>query len=118
MFLFAMPAYIPTNESVRLAHDVAAAIDATMPRKVAADLIGVSEADLSHMLAGRKPLNILRFTSPPLPEEFQHALLEKRSLRVGGQYIQPELVTLLHGVATVRKHMAKITAYIAERKRA
>lgn len=43
--------YAPTEESTRLAHDVAAAIDAVMPRKAAADLIGVSEADLSQLIA-------------------------------------------------------------------
>lgn len=110
--------YAPTEESTRLAHDVAAAIDAVMPRKAAADLIGVSEADLSHMLSGRKPLNLLRFTAPPLPESFWHALMERRALHLGGMYVKPELVTLLQSVASLRKRMARVTAYVTERKTA
>lgn len=117
MFCLLMPfAYIQTAESLRLAVDVQAAIDATMPRKEAASLLGISEADLSHQLAGRKPLNLFRLTS--LPDAFWHALLEKRALHHGGIYVRPDVVDLLKGAAGLRKSMAKMAGKSAERKSA
>jgi hypothetical protein len=106
--------YTPTDESTTLAADVAAAIDATMPRKLAAQLMGVSEANLSHQCSGRKPLNLLRLVD--LPPEFWHAFLRRIASRLGGLYVEPAMVMLLNGAAKLKKPMAKIAAESAERK--
>lgn len=116
MFCLLMPAYAPTQESRFLASDVASAIDSVMPRKEAAGLIGISEADLSLQLSGLKPMNVFRLTS--LPEAFWHALLEKRAARIGGMYVRPDLVTLLQGASRLRRGMATMRPKAAERKTA
>lgn len=115
MFCLLIP-YAPTDESALLARDVAAAIDSVLPRKVAAQTIGVSEADLSLQLSGVKPLNIFRLTA--LPEAFWHALLDKRAQRIGGLYVRPDLVTLLQGASRLRRGMATMRPRAAERKTA
>lgn len=116
-------AYRQTPEAERLAADIAAAIAATvyvkdgvlvqLTHKVVADIIGVTKADLSHMLAARKPLNILRFASPEMPPEFWDALLEVRALQRGGLYVKPAVVALLK---VVQPKMVKMAARAAERK--
>jgi hypothetical protein len=109
------PAYVVTESARELAQDVMAAIDATMPRKVAAGLMRLSEADLSVQLSGLRPLNVYRLSW--LPTEFWDVLLDHRAKRLGGLYLKGDVVAVLRGAAALRKPMAKMLASLpAERK--
>ncbi len=97
------------------AQDVADALDATMLRKVAADLMDIKEPLLSKWLSADKPVNGSKLTK--LSDEFWDALLERLAARRGGYYFKPDAVLLLKGAASLRKPMAKMLASLpAERK--
>ena len=59
-------AWVPSEQSTELAQQWAEAIDRIEPRKVAAGQMGVSEASLSEMLAGRKPFHLGRAANLPV----------------------------------------------------
>jgi hypothetical protein len=116
MFLFPLTAWQPDAKALAFAQDVTAAIDAVMPRKCAADLMGIREPLLSEWLSCLRPLNAFRLTA--LPSEFWTELLSRTAKRNGGLYLGPDVVTLLKGASSLRK-MAKMAPAVArERKSA
>lgn len=98
VILFPLAAWSPDDDARSFAADVRDAIDATVTRKVATDLMRLtSEAQLSEQLSCAKPLNVFRLTA--LPDAFWDALLERQAARRGGVYLPPGVVVLLKGAA-------------------
>lgn len=106
-----------TPESSEMAEDVSRALDAIgMKHQEAARLMGLSLPKLSKQLSGRAPLNAYRLCY--LPVAFHLQWLRLRSKRIGGAFIEPELVEFLKGAARAGRRMAKSgVAVIDEEKR-
>ena len=110
-----MAKWVPTDEARQLAKAVREELDAMYPRKVSADILRLKESDLSLQLNCAEPLNFFRLAA--LGPLFWQRILKRLAGLYGGAYLDPEIVTLLHGAAQLRKPMAKMLASLpAERK--
>jgi hypothetical protein len=107
-----MARWQPTEDSKRLADVVREELDAMYPRKVSADILRLKESDLSLQLNGVDPLNFYRLAG--LGPLFWNRILKRLARMQGGEYLEPEVVTLLNGAARLKKPMAMMD----ERKRA
>lgn len=105
-----------TDESREMAEDVTKALDAIgMRYEDAADLMGLRLTQLSRQLAGREPLNYYRLGK--LPVSFHMQWLRFRSKRIGGAFIEPELVEFLRGAARAGRRMAKAGVTLLDNER-
>jgi hypothetical protein len=102
-----------TDDSREMAEDIRKALDAIgMLDKEAASLMGLTVPQLSKQLAGREPLSVYRLCY--LPVQFHLQWLRFRSKRIGGAFIEPELVEFLKGAARAGRRMAKAGAAVLD----
>jgi hypothetical protein len=89
-------------------------IAAGMKRREAADLMGITESELSRQLAGVEPLSAWRLAN--LPTEFWMALWTRRAKRIGAEFLSPEQTALVKGAATLgKRRMAKMFQIVGGR---
>lgn len=96
-----------TPASRQSADDIIAALDAIgMKHLEAAQLMGLTLPHLSAQLAGREALNAWRLDA--LPREFHLALARIKDKRLGGVFVEPDLVDFLRAAARLgAKRMLK-----------
>jgi hypothetical protein len=106
-----------TDASRELSMDIGLSlIAADMKRREAAELMGITESELSRQLAGAEPLSAWRLAN--LPAEFWMALWTRRAKRIGAEFLTPEQTALVKGAATLgRKRMIKMFQVVGGRDR-
>lgn len=103
-----MARWIPTDEARQLATIVREELDAMYPRKVSADIARLKESDLSEQLNCAEPLNFYRLAAfGPL---FWNRILKRLARLHGGEYLEPEVVTLLNGAAQLKRPMLSMAS--------
>ena len=111
----------PTDKAREMADDIREEVDARFARKESAELVGLPQSDWSEQLNCQQPLNIYRLfglLAHPAGQSFWNALLKRMARRQGGEYIDPQTVTLLNGAARIAQNRPVISMLMPESEKA
>lgn len=113
---FIMARWVPQQSDRDMAKALGEAIDAHYPRKEFAEKVGLSKCQLSEQLACNEPFNFYRL-APLIGTPFFNTLLKLLARLQGGEYIDPQTVTLLTGAARLAEKRPVMAMLLSDDER-